>query len=137
MIQPQLLECMHIQSSNNFSFINFLKKTGITEGSNTFWRSTLVFMHLRILKLFFAFSQCRRYTILFWCIVVWFLSDNLVVRKILYCQKMKSVKNISRYLRGQFLRFQKIFIFVTVNTSKCLKLFYLTATENQAETRIF
>lgn len=56
MIQPQFFECMHMQSSNSFSFINFLKKTGITEGSNPFWRSTLVFMHMRIQKLFFAFK---------------------------------------------------------------------------------
>ena len=76
MIQPQLLECMHIQSSNSFSFVNFLKKPALQKG-RTFFEGALLFSCICVFKnYFFAFSQRRRYTILFCCIVAWILSDN-------------------------------------------------------------
>ena len=66
----------------------------------------------------------------------WFRLTILVVSKIFYCLKMKSVENILKYLFRDFLRNDSLFFWNCHSKYvKITKLFYFETTKNQAKIR--
>ena len=86
---------------------------------------------LRLLRRDVVAPSCN-YILVFCCIVARIQPDNSGCQPEFLLSEMKSVENILRYSRGQFLRYLRgnNFENVRVNTSKYLKQFHFQATKN-------